>query len=79
MIFCIIYDIVNLCLQLRLEIMKKIDVLAYFGGVKKTADVLGIWPQAVYQWNDDIPELIAYKIEVITKGALKAGENNGRI
>lgn len=39
--------------------------------MKQVADALDIWPQAVYQWGDIVPESSAYKIEVITDGALK--------
>ena len=55
--------------------MKKIEVIKYFGGLKKAADALGIWPQSIYQWGDDVPDLMAYKVQVITKGALKVKEN----
>lgn len=47
------------------------EVIEHFGGVKQVADALEIWPQAVYQWGDIVPESSAYKIEVITDGALK--------
>ena len=57
--------------------MKKTDVINYFGGIKQAADALGIWPQSIYQWGDDVPDLMSYKIEVVTKGELKAGEENG--
>ena len=52
--------------------MKKTDVINYFGGIKQAADALGIWPQSIYQWGEDVPELMTYKIEVVTKGVLKA-------
>ena len=55
--------------------MKKIEVIKYFGGLKKAADALGIWPQSIYQWGDDVPDLMAYKVQVITKGALKVKES----
>lgn len=55
--------------------MKKNDVIEHFGSIKKTADALGIWPQAVYSWREDVPETMAYKVEVITGGKLKAVEN----
>lgn len=51
--------------------MRTSEVIEYFGGVKQVADALEIWPQAVYQWGDIVPESSAYKIEVITDGALK--------
>ena len=56
--------------------MKKKDVIEYFGSIKKTADALGCWPQAVYSWGDDVPDLMAYKVQVVTNGALKVDEKN---
>jgi hypothetical protein len=45
--------------------MKTKDAIAMFGGVRKLADALGIWPQAVYKWGDDVPELRRYQIEAL--------------
>lgn len=52
--------------------MKKKDVLEYFGNVAKTARALKISVQAVYKWGDEIPETMQFKIQVLTKGKLKA-------
>ena len=52
--------------------VKKSDVIEYFGGAAKTAAALGVTRSAVSQWNDTVPEGSAYKIEVLTGGALKA-------
>ena len=54
--------------------MKKSDAVQHFGSVKKLADALGLWPQTVYLWKDDVPELIAYKLQVITEGKLKVSD-----
>lgn len=35
--------------------MKKADVIAFFGGGKKTADALGISRAAVCQWGEEVP------------------------
>ncbi len=52
--------------------MKKSDVLAYFGGSqRRVAEFLGISVQAVHAWPDTIPESSAYKLQVLTNGALK--------
>lgn len=51
--------------------MKKRDVIEYFGGIKQTAQALDLWPQTIYQWGDDVPDTLAYKIQVITDGKLK--------
>lgn len=55
--------------------MKKKDVIEYFGDIKQAARALDIWPQTIYQWGDDVPENMAYKIQVITNGKLKVKEN----
>jgi hypothetical protein len=54
--------------------MRKNDVLKHFdpegGTLQKTADALGITKSAVSQWDDVIPEGMAYKIQVMTAGRL---------
>jgi len=57
--------------------MKKQSAIDYFGGVKPLADALGVWPAAVYKWGDDVPEMVAYKLHVITDGALKIEAQEG--
>lgn len=51
--------------------MKKLDVIAYFGGVTKTAKALGISKSAVSLWGEEIPYGRAYQIQLLTKGKLK--------
>jgi len=51
--------------------MRKQDVIKYFGGVCKTAAVLGIKHSSVSGWTDVIPEGRAYQIEKITNRKLK--------
>lgn len=58
--------------------MKKSDVLEYFGNVAKTARALKISVQAVYKWSEDIPDTMAFKIQVVSKGALKAEDKNDK-
>lgn len=60
------------------NLMKKQEVIDYFGNAKVLADKLGIWPQAVYQWPDPLPKSVQYKIEVISKGRFKVEENEGK-
>ena len=57
--------------------MKKQSAIDHFGGVKPLADALGVWPAAVYKWGDDVPEMVAYKLHVITGGALKIEAQEG--
>lgn len=52
--------------------MKVKKVAAFFGGKKKLADALGIYPSAVTQWGEDIPLGRQYQIEVMTEGKFKA-------
>lgn len=47
--------------------MKTDDAIRRFGSAKALADALGIWPQAVYKWGEDVPELRKYQIEKIIK------------
>ena len=55
--------------------MKKRDVIEYFGGIKEAAQALDIWPQTIYAWGDDVPDNVAYKIQVITNGELMVDQN----
>ena len=57
--------------------MKKQSAIDHFGGVKPLANALGVWPAAVYKWGDDVPEMVAYKLHVITEGALKIEAQEG--
>lgn len=57
--------------------MKKQDAINHFGGVKPLADALGVWPAAIYKWGENVPELVAYKLHVITDGALKLDSKQG--
>lgn len=54
--------------------MKKEEVIEYFGSIKKAAAALDVYPQTIYQWGETVPELMQYKVQVITKGKLKAGK-----
>lgn len=52
--------------------MKTKDVLDYFHGQVKTAEVLGISQPAVSNWGEYPPEGRQCRIELITDGKLKA-------
>ena len=45
----------------------KQDVFDYFDGIPSLADQLGIEPQAIYQWGEQIPEARAFQIQVLSK------------
>jgi len=51
---------------------------AHFGNRRKLAEALGITSQAISQWvkRKQMPEGVAYKLEVITGGALKVNPND---
>lgn len=69
--------VVNMSYQLLEKKVKKQDAINHFGGVKPLADALGVWPAAVYKWGENVPELVAYKLHVITGGALKLDSKQG--
>jgi hypothetical protein len=48
------------------------EAVAHFGGVKKLADALGVWPQVVYAWGEYPPKSRQYELEVKTNHQLKA-------
>lgn len=52
--------------------MDKNKVIAHFGGIKETAQALGVTQTAVRRWGKEIPQGRAYQIHVMTNGALKS-------
>lgn len=61
-----------------ISLMKKSQVLDYFGGVNATAVALRITPSAVSQWKERIPLTSAYWVEKITKGKLSVDPEDYR-
>jgi transcriptional regulator with XRE-family HTH domain len=52
--------------------MKKQTVIEHFGGSQvDVAKALGISKSAVSQWDEVIPEGVAYKLQVMTAGVLR--------
>lgn len=62
--------------------MKKSDVIAFFarqaglkptqhGAKAATARALGLTKQALTHWGELVPESIAYKVQVLSRGKLK--------
>jgi hypothetical protein len=60
--------------QIKRLHMLKSDVIAYFGGVRAVAEALKLSTQAVTEWKAIIPEVNAWRIYSMTKGALKIDE-----
>ena len=57
--------------------MRKCDVIELFGGVGKASQALGISRQAIWKWGEKIPESAAYRVQVVSKGKLRVGEEYG--
>lgn len=55
--------------------MKTKDAINYYGSRAALASALEIDRSATYHWGPDVPELRAYQLEVLTKGALVARED----
>lgn len=51
--------------------MRKQTVVEHFGSEAKVAEALEISRAAVWKWPDIVPEGSAYKLQVITNGALQ--------
>ncbi|ABE56543.1 conserved hypothetical protein [Shewanella denitrificans OS217] len=51
--------------------MKTKQAISYFGNKLKLAKALNVSKSAISQWGEDVPELRAYQIERLTRGALK--------
>lgn len=48
------------------------EAIQFFGGLKKLADALQVWPQVIYRWGNNPPMARQYEIEVKTEGKLRA-------
>lgn len=57
--------------------MKTSDVFAYFGTKAAAARALGYTAQAFYNWGDYPPEMVQFKLEVLTEGQLKRTPGTG--
>ena len=51
--------------------MKTQDAVERYGSKKALAEKLGISPQAISQWGDDMPELQALKLEKLEREMVK--------
>ena len=52
--------------------MKTEEAIRHYGSRRELAGALGITTQAVHDWGDEVPELRAYQLQVLTDGALHA-------
>ena len=52
--------------------MRTKEIVAHFGGMKKTCRALDLMPQSIYKWGEYPPLRRQCIIEVMTDGALKA-------
>ena len=50
--------------------MKKRELIKYFGSARVAAEKLGITSQAIYLWNDTVPEAQAWRAQHVSDGAL---------
>lgn len=57
--------------------MKTADVIAHFGSRMKVAQALGYTKQAIYLWREYPPELVQFRLEVLTEGVLKVTPGTG--
>lgn len=48
------------------------EAINHFGGIKKLAEALGIWPHNVSRWGAHPPMARQYEIEVKSGGVLEA-------
>ncbi|HEY7824775.1 MAG TPA: Cro/CI family transcriptional regulator [Acidimicrobiia bacterium] len=55
--------------------MKTEDAIRWYGGVRRLASALGVWPQVIYKWGDRPPMARQYEIQVRTKGELRADDD----
>lgn len=54
--------------------MTTVDAIKFFGGRKKLAEALGIWPHSTYGWGVTPPMLRQFQLQRLTRGRLTADE-----
>lgn len=59
--------------------MKTAQVNKFFGNSSATARACGLTPQAVAKWEEKVPHLRQFQIEVITNGKLKSDFTKERL
>jgi hypothetical protein len=52
------------------------EAIQHYGGIRKLAEELKVWPQVIYAWGDRPPMGRQYELEVKTEGALKADRDD---
>jgi len=57
--------------------MKKSDVVAHYGTASRAAEAMGVTKASFSQWPEEMPQLRAYQVEILTGGQLMA-EEGGR-
>jgi transcriptional repressor of cell division inhibition gene dicB len=57
--------------------MKTQEAIDFFGSKSELAKACGINPAAVSQWGEFVPTTQSYKLEIKTKGKLKAFRGDG--
>lgn len=51
--------------------MKTKEAIEFFGGIKRLAEALDIWPHVIYRWGDHPPKARQYELQVKTGGKLR--------
>jgi hypothetical protein len=54
--------------------MRKIEVIEFFGSKAATSRALRIHENSVNRWPDVLSDAIAFKVELVTRGALLSDE-----
>ena len=55
--------------------MKTKEAIDHYGGIKKLAEALSIWPHVIYRWGESPPLARQYELEVKTNGQLKVDKS----
>lgn len=56
--------------------MKTQEAIVFYGGLRKLAEALDVWPQVIYQWGEKPPMGRQYELEVKTGGQLRADRDD---
>lgn len=59
--------------------MKKKDVLDFFGGNSRTAEIIGVSPSVISRWGEDVPDGKSFQIYLLSDGRVPCKEIERKI
>jgi transcriptional repressor of cell division inhibition gene dicB len=57
---------------LGINVVKTNDVIKFWGTAANASRALGISPESILQWGEEVPKLRQFQVEVLSAGMLRA-------